>query len=222
MGLRYCFGHRTGHDDGDAGVGAMKLSPMKQSRGFSLVELMIAVVLGLLVTEALVSMFVGVRSASRTTSGVASLSDSGRYALNTIEQSVRGAGQMACNSTAPMAVAGTSITRQISLLNAGASPLISNVGGPLAGVSPLPGGEPLAGYEAVGTGPGQTVMVSSAPMPDVSAADWTTTALLGGNLDAALVNPPIPMGMAAPVGSMVGGTDVRHWRGRDHHGLSRA
>src|SRR5665213_2760722 len=125
MGLRYCFGHRTGHDDGDAGVGAMKLSPMKQSRGFSLVELMIAVVLGLLVTEALVSMFVGVRSASRTTSGVASLSDSGRYALNTIEQSVRGAGQMACHRPAPMGVTASSISSHISRLKAGASGLIS-------------------------------------------------------------------------------------------------
>ena len=92
---------------------------MKRTRGFSLVELMIAVALGLLVTTALVSMFVGVRSASRTTSGVGALADSGRFALDTIEQSVRGAGNFACNSTAPVAVAGIPLARQLSLLNPG-------------------------------------------------------------------------------------------------------
>jgi len=181
---------------------------MRRMRGFSLVEMMIAIVLGLLVTDALVSMFVGVRSASHTSSGVASLSDGGRFALDTIEQSVRGAGDMACNSSAPMAVAGVPITRQISLLNAGASELISWVGGPPAGMNPLPGGEPLAGYEAANTSPGQVVMVSATPAADAAAADWLAIPLLGSNLDAALTNPPVPTGMAAPVGSMVAGSDV--------------
>jgi type IV pilus assembly protein PilW len=177
-------------------------------RGFSLVELMIAIVLGLIITDALVSLFVGVRSASRTTSGVAALSDSGRFALNDMSQVLRGAGQMACNSTAPLAVAGTAVTRQISLLNPGASPLVTWVGGPSTGMSPLPGGEPLAGYEAAGTSPGQTVMVSATPVADTNASHWSSIALLGGNLDNALVNPPPPSGMSAPVGSMVEGSDV--------------
>ena len=82
-----------------------------------MVELMVAIVLGLLVTDALVAMFVGVRSASRMSSGVAALSDSGRFALDTIEENVRGAGNFACNSTAPVSVAGNQVIRQISLLN---------------------------------------------------------------------------------------------------------
>jgi type IV pilus assembly protein PilW len=181
---------------------------MRRVRGFSLIELMISIVLGLVVTEALVSLFVGVRTASRTTSGVAALSDSGRFALNTIGEVARGAGQMACNSTAPMAVAGTAITRQISLLNSGASPLISWVGGPTLGMTPLPGGEPLAGYEALGTGPGDTVMVSATPAADADADDWQTINLLGSNMDAAVLNAPPPQGMSAPVGSPVKGSDV--------------
>jgi len=179
----------------------------RRSRGFSLVELMIAIVLGLIVTEALVSLFVGVRSASRTTSGVAALTDSGRFGLNTIGQAVRGAGQMACNSTAPIAVAGIPVTRQISALNDGASPLITWLGGPQS-VSPPPGGEPLAGYEANNTAPGQTVMISATPAADNSASDWTAVPLLGSELDAALVSPPPPSGLAAPVGSMIAGSDV--------------
>lgn len=165
-------------------------------RGFSLVEMMIAIVLGLLVTTALISMFVGVRSASRMTSGVGALSDSGRFSLDTIQQAVRGAGHFACNSTAPVAVAGEPVYRMLSLLDAGASPLISDYA------------EPLSGYEAVGTGPGTTLMVSSAPAAGAAADAWVTTPALGNVLDAALLNPPVPQGMAAPVGSPVAGSDV--------------
>ncbi len=181
---------------------------MRRTRGFSLVELMISIVLGLLVTDALVSLFVGVRTASRTTSGVGALADSGRFALDTIGQVVRGAGQMACNSTAPMAVAGTAVTRQISLLNNGASPLISWVGGPSIGITPLPGGEPLGGYEANNTSPGQTVTVSATPVADANADDWLAIGLLGTDLDAAVLDAPPPTGMAAPIGSPVQGSDI--------------
>ncbi|HTW75537.1 MAG TPA: PilW family protein [Steroidobacteraceae bacterium] len=164
--------------------------------GFSLVEMMIAIVLGLLVSIALVSMFVGVRSASRMTSGVGALSDSGRFALDSIEESVRGAGNFACNSTAPVAVAGTAVARQLSLLTPGASPLVTDFG------------EPLSGYEAKNTGPGQAITVSAAPGVDANVDDWTTTPALGSALDAVLVSPPVPQGAAAPVGSLVGGSDI--------------
>lgn len=96
---------------------------MRAARGFSLVELMIAIVLGLLVTDAMVAMFVSVRSASRTTVGVAALSDSGRFALDSIEQVVRGAGNMTCDSTAPVSAAGVPVIRVVSTLNAGATPV---------------------------------------------------------------------------------------------------
>src|SRR5579872_1360906 len=118
-------------------MSATNLQHRARMDGFSMVELMVAIVLGLLVTDALVAMFVGVRSASRMSSGVAALSDSGRFALDTIEENVRGAGNFACNSTAPVSVAGTQVIRQVSLLNVGASPLISDFG------------DPVAGYEAV-------------------------------------------------------------------------
>jgi type IV pilus assembly protein PilW len=165
-------------------------------RGFSLVELMIAIVLGLLVTDAIISMFVGVRSASRMSSGVAALSDSGRYALDTIEENVRASGHLACNSTEPVQVAGTPLIRQISLLNAGASPLVSDFA------------EPVAGYEAVGTGPGGAVALANAPAADNNRGDWVTTNALGNTLDPLLINPPLPAGEAAPVGKMIQGSDV--------------
>jgi type IV pilus assembly protein PilW len=173
----------------------------KLQRGLSMVELMVAIVLGLLVTDALVAMFVGVRSAGRLTSGVSALSDSGRFALDTIEQTVRGAGNIACNSSSPVAIAGNSITRVMQLLAPGGSPLIADYG------------DPVAGYEAVSagavTGPGAAVNIANAPVPgDNNAGDWVTTPGLGGNLDAILSNPPPPQGDPAGVGAPVQGSDI--------------
>jgi type IV pilus assembly protein PilW len=171
-----------------------------RARGFSMVELMVAIVLGLLVTNALVAMFVGVRSAGRMSSGVSALSDSGRFALDTIEQNVRGAGVFACNATAPVDIGTNPITRQISLLNPGPSPLVSDFG------------EPLAGYEAQSaggdTGPGATITIANTPVADGNAGDWATTNALGNVLDASLIAPPVPAGQAAPVGSLISGSDV--------------
>jgi len=117
-----------------------------------------------------VSMFASVRSASRSTAGVASLSDNGRFALNLLEQSVRSAGAMGCNST----------LRQVSNLNAGASPIYTDYT------------EALAGYEATNTGPTATVAsLTTAPAADTSAGDWTTTAALGAQLDALLVGKAV-------------------------------
>src|SRR5579871_5897367 len=92
LGRQYRRGRlcqRGCNQDRDPGVHTMSahLQPDRaRMAGFSMVELMVAIVLGLLVTDALVAMFVGVRSASRMSTGVAALSDSGRFALDTIEE----------------------------------------------------------------------------------------------------------------------------------------
>ncbi|HEX4051267.1 MAG TPA: PilW family protein [Steroidobacteraceae bacterium] len=166
---------------------------MRSARGFSLVELMIAIVLGLLVTDAMVAMFVSVRSAARTTEGVAGLSDSGRYALDSIEQIVRGAGNLACNSTAPVSAAGVSLVRLENVLNTVGSPLLYNYD------------QPLSGYEAMGSAPGDTITVSATAG---GAADWASTTALGGGLDATLVTPPIPAGQNTPTGTPIVGSDI--------------
>lgn len=171
---------------------------MRSARGFSLVELMIAIVLGLLVTDAMVAMFVSVRSAARTTEGVAGLSDSGRYALDSIEQVVRGAGNLACNSTAPVSAAGINLVRLENILNATGSPLLTNYD------------QPLSGYEANGSAPGDTITISATPalLAAPGANDWHSTATLGADLDATLVNPPVPAGQATPTGTPIAGSDI--------------
>jgi len=128
------------------------------NRGFSMIELMVAVVLGLLVTGAIISVFAGSRSAYQSTSGVAALADSGRFALDTMEESSRGAGYVACNHATPVTSA--------SVLNEISSPLAYDF---RYGVG---------GYEAAGTGPGGAVGLPAIPVAGAGAGNWTP------NLDA--------------------------------------
>ncbi len=142
---------------------------MKHTSGFSLVEMMVAITLGLLVTGALIATFVGVNASSRTSTGVGAVGDGGRIALDLLQQAVRSAGFMACNTTA----------RQASLLPSGPGPDPLNYDYT----------EPLGGYEAVGSGPGAAapVVLAAPPVtPSNDVASWITTG--GGNLNALLNN----------------------------------
>jgi type IV pilus assembly protein PilW len=144
---------------------------MSRSRGFSLVEMMIAITMSLLVCAALVSVFVGSRSAFLATSGTAAVADGGRFALSFIENSVRSAGYMGC---ATAQTAGTAAGVAPAILNAGVTPLYDSFG------------QGLGGFEANNTGIGQSVSVplasGAAPVTaDTSAGDWVS------GLDAALV-----------------------------------
>jgi type IV pilus assembly protein PilW len=124
-----------------------------RARGFSIVELMVAVTMALMVTAGVLAVFVASRSSFQATAGTASLADGGRFALDFIQNSVRSAGYMACNTT----------QRQLSLLNAGPTPLYYNFS------------QALAGYEANGTAPGSAFTVSATPVaPDTITGDWVS------------------------------------------------
>jgi type IV pilus assembly protein PilW len=83
----------------------------RRGLGFSLVELMVAITLGTLLVGAVISVFVGSRSAYQSTAGVGALSNSGRFALNLIGETARSAGNFACDSgIPPTGSANTSVT----------------------------------------------------------------------------------------------------------------
>lgn len=133
----------------------------------SMIELMIAIVLSLVVTDAAVSLFLANRNAAQSTTGLAAISDNGRFALNMIEQSVRSAGYMACNAlngqggTIPPPAA----TTQQSILPAGGTPVQNNYG---------EFGAAFGGYEASATGSAGAASVVAMPVAgDGSSGDWT-------------------------------------------------
>jgi type IV pilus assembly protein PilW len=137
---------------------------MRRVRGFSLVELMVAITLALIVTAGVISVFVGSRSAFEATSGTAALTDGGRFALNFISNSVRNAGYMSC----------TTARNVVGILNAGATPL------------PFSFSQPLGGYEATNTGVNTAYVIAPTPVAaDGNNGDWV------GGLDAALTGLPV-------------------------------
>jgi type IV pilus assembly protein PilW len=149
---------------------------VRRQRGFSLVELMVAIVLGLLLTGAVISVFIGSRTAYQQTSGVGEMSQNGRFALNLIGESVRSAGNLACNSS-------MTATSQTLL---GINTLDSNFG------------QGVAGFEAVGTGPGAAIALPAAPV--VGAAN---------NWNPNLTDPDFIAAIGAgPLGLPVQGSDV--------------
>jgi len=130
---------------------------VNRSRGFSMVELMVAVTLALVVSAAAIAVFVASRSSYLSTSGTAALADAGRFALDFIQNGVRAAGYMACNTTA----------RQTSLLSLPPSPVYANFT------------QALGGFEAVGSAPGAAYTTSATPVslaapavPDPTTSDW--------------------------------------------------
>ena len=146
--------------------------PARRARGFSIIELMIAVTLALIVTAGVMAAFLGSRSSFMSTSGTAAVSDNGRFALDFLQSAVRGAGYMACNTT----------HSQLSLLNAGPSAVYYNYG------------QPLGGYEARNTVSNPYTLAAPPVTPDASTGDWLASsgpAWPGGGLDAALSNKVI-------------------------------
>jgi type IV pilus assembly protein PilW len=144
---------------------------MSRTRGFSLVEFMVAVTLSLFVTIAVLSVFVSSRSAFQATSGVAALSDSGRFALTFLENAVRDAGNMACGAP----------NRTIINVFPEATPLYYTVGA-ASGLF-----QPMTGFEAANTGNGNSYTVAATPG---ALANWNPT------LDAAfssLSPAPLPI-----------------------------
>jgi type IV pilus assembly protein PilW len=140
---------------------------MRRQTGFSMVELMVALTLALVVSGALMSVFMGSRSAYQATTGTAAMTDGGRVALDFISQSLRNAGYMSCATTA----------RTVSNLNPGASPLLDDVT------------FMLAGFEAAGTAPGALLALPPRPaIVDNNIGDWLAGFEPGG-LDPVVVGP---------------------------------
>ena len=155
---------------------------MKTQRGFSLVELMIAVTLGLFLSGAAISAFMSVKRVQNSTSGVATLSDSGRFAMDGVGQGVRSAGYFVCTPSSNARVD----------LPTGLGTLLTDLA------------EPVSGYEFNNSGPGTTVTLSPPYSPSAGAANWLTSAQLGNALDPQVYNAAV----SGTVGRALPGSDV--------------
>lgn len=155
-------------------------------RGFSLVELMVAITLALVVTAGAIAIFVGSRNAYQSTSGVAAVTDGGRIAVDLLQQDVRNAGYIACTQT----IYPWQTMKPIDSLV-----LVDQLTG-ASGSLAYDFRYGLGGYESSGSAPGDTVMLS-APAVDTSLGDW-----------APMLDSTFTDGSVNPAPTQVQGSDV--------------
>lgn len=130
----------------------MKLISVRLSRGFSLVELMIAIVLGLIVMGGVVSIFVANRQAFRVSENVARVQENARVAFELLSRDLREAGGNPCG------------TKQIAnVLNNSANLWWANwAGGGVQGFDNSTAGDLAAGIVPVGAAAGNRVATTDA------------------------------------------------------------
>ena len=138
--------------------------------GLSLIELMIALVVGLILIAGVLSIFISSRQGYSVNTAVARVQENSRFALDFIHNDTRMAGYMGCATS----------TQVVNYLN------------PLSGSNlPYDFTVALTGYEFTGTAPGDIYPAAPAspaenPGPDTNTGDWSPA------LDSSLQNRVIP------------------------------
>lgn len=76
----------------------MKTLPYSSQRGLTLIELMIAMLLGMLITAGVIQIFISAKQAYRLQENISRLQENGRFAMNYLSKDVRMAGFVGCVS----------------------------------------------------------------------------------------------------------------------------
>lgn len=124
------------------------MKPVNRSRaaGLSLIELMIALLIGIVLLLGVVQIFAASRTAYQLSEGLARTQENGRFAMDYLQRDIRMAGHYGCiNDQARLQTAGALNTHFTIADN----PLNFNVS--------------IRGYEAVGSAPTNTINLSSLP-----------------------------------------------------------
>ena len=130
-----------------------RLSTLYRMRGLTLIELMIAMLIGTILILGIVQVFACSRAAYQLSEGLARVQENGRFAMDYLQRDIRMAGHFGCvNDQAMMRQNPPALSTTFA---AGAHPALN------FGVS-------IQGYEAAGTGPGSNDVSLSA----TDAADF--------------------------------------------------
>ena len=147
----------------------MKPHPPQRCAGFSLVELMVALVLGLVIMAGVLSIFVGMSQSVRTETAISRLQENARFGLEKLSVDVRQAGFTGCVST---------INVLLDTTAASYSPALYDLS------------RALSGWEYTGTGPATTFTSTTLAATGVPVGNWDDAA--GADLDASFQNQVVP------------------------------
>ncbi|HEX6551027.1 MAG TPA: prepilin-type N-terminal cleavage/methylation domain-containing protein, partial [Gammaproteobacteria bacterium] len=131
-------------------------SPRSRQRGLSLVELMVALLIGLILTAGVISVYLTSKKSYNVDTGLAQVQENGRFALSFMEPVLRMAGYEGCTRASPE-----------NFLNGSVNGSYSDVAYNFS--------NPIQGYEYIG-GAANTGVNGSYTVPSTIAADTSVTA----------------------------------------------
>ena len=161
--------------------------------GLSLVELMIAMTIGILLVFGLLEVFGASRTAYQLSQGIARVQENGRFAMDFLQRDLRMVGHLGCvNDQArflPESQSGTRLALAPTFM-ADADRITKNYAG--SGANVIPGflrfDVGIEAYEAVGTGNGTSLTLAETPAAEPNANAWSpaipNAAAAGANLNA--------------------------------------
>ncbi len=144
------------------------------ARGFTLVELMVAMLIALIITFGVVQIFTANRATYQLDEGLARAQENGRFAIEFLAQDIRHAGYLGCNRDLKRESINEIKSREVTNFLVG-------IGGTKYAAQGIRGSE----YTAVPTGIGNTYAAGAFPVGN-AVAGWTPA------LDAALVTAAQP------------------------------
>ncbi len=146
---------------------------VRHQAGLSLIELMIALLIGLVLILGLIQVFAASRQAYQLSQGIARNQENGRFAMDFLSRDLRMAGHTGCVND-----------QQLLTANAAGFPIGGNIrslflneadrnNNAVANIPfPLRFDVAIQGFDAAGTEPGDTVTLSTTPAAG-AAADWS-------------------------------------------------
>ena len=158
--------------------------------GMTLVEIMIAITIGLILLTGILTILVNNKNTYRAQDAISGIQENGRFAMKLITERVRSAGFSGCSTDELGSITNT-------LNNANQSPYNFAVA--------------IEGYEADNSGPGATVtLTDSTPAVGSTASDWDSNSSgTGTSLPADLLDHPSLAGTGIlPGDGVIPGTDV--------------
>lgn len=141
--------------------------PARRVRGLSLIELMVALLLGTLLMLGLVQVFSASRTASQLSEGIARVQENGRFAMDFLQRDIRMAGHFGCINDQAHLQNGLGTFNQLFAANRTTAAYNAIAQGPLGfHVS-------IRGHEYTGTGPADTIALPANPAVDGTAGNWS-------------------------------------------------
>ena len=131
----------------------MRRNHIQRQTGLSLIELMIAMVVGLILLAGVLSVYISSRQGYSTNNAVAAVQENGRFALDFIRDAARQAGYMGCGTSGQVT----------SYLN------------PVAGNLPYDFNVGVYGFEYSGTAPTDSFVIGAENPAMVAANNWSPT-----------------------------------------------